>query len=323
MEKKKILYYQIDDTLDYESDLLRQWGITDLELVQAKEGDFVEEARDAAGAVVEYQQVTRPIIEQLPQLKIVALQSIGVDNIDLDAATDHGLCVTNCPGFCSEEVALHTIGLIIDLARKITALDRLVRAGSWDPLLGYPIHRLSNKTIGLYFFGSIPKKMIPMLRGLQLSILVYAPTKTAEYLAGFGAEKANSFDELLQRSDILSLHCPLIPETEHLISDRELQLMKKTAFLINTARGRVVDEAALVRALKSGAIQAAAVDVIEDEVGAKSELFTLENAVITPHAAFVSEDSFYGARKTALAQLVQRICRNGRPEHLVNSAVHF
>ncbi|MDD9149692.1 C-terminal binding protein [Sporolactobacillus sp. CQH2019] len=323
MAKKKVLYYHIDGHLDFENALLRKWGVADIDLVEAEKtaDNMIEAARDADGLVVEYQPISREIIGRLPRLKIISLQAIGVDNIDLQAATEHGICVTNCPGFCSEEVALHTVGLIIDLARKITLLDRTVRSGGWDPLYGYRTHRLSGRTIGLYFFGSIPKMMMPLLKALNLKVLVYAPTKSARFLAEYGAEKAESFDELLRRSDILSLHCPLIASTMHLISDRELKMMKKSAFLINTARGRVVDEAALVRALKAGEIQAAAVDVIEDETTEQSALFGLENTVITPHAAFISEDSYYAARRIALEQLVQRLSKNLRPANLVNHQV--
>lgn len=323
MAKKKVLYYHIDGHLDFENALLRKWGVADIDLVEAEKttDNMIEAARDADGLVVEYQPISREIIGRLPRLKIISLQAIVVDNIDLQAATEHGICVTNCPSFCSEEVALHTVGLIIDLARKITLLDRTVRSGGWDPLYGYRTHRLSGRTIGLYFFGSIPKMMMPLLKALNLKVLVYAPTKSARFLAEYGAEKAESFDELLRRSDILSLHCPLIASTMHLISDRELKMMKKSAFLINTARGRVVDEAALVRALKAGEIQAAAVDVIEDETTEQSALFGLENTVITPHAAFISEDSYYAARRIALEQLVQRLSKNLRPANLVNHQV--
>ncbi|WP_139691645.1 C-terminal binding protein [Sporolactobacillus terrae] len=322
---KQVLYYNIDDSLDYERQLLTEWKINDLELIEVKDyenrNSFVDYAQDADGVVVEYQQITKDILNQLPHLKIVALQSIGVDNVDLGAATKRGVCVTNCPGFCSKEVALHTIGMIIDLTRKITYFDRTVRQGKWDPRLGYTTHRLEGKTVGLYFFGSIPRAMIPMLQALNVRILAYAPTKTKEFLEAYGVEKAETFDALLTESDILSLHCPLMDTTHHLISERELKLMKKSAFLINTARGKVVDEAALVKALEDGDIQAAALDVIEDEDTEQSRLFTLENTVITPHAAFVSEDSFYAARKMTLEQLVQRLSTDQRPTHLVNPGV--
>ncbi|SFG79999.1 C-terminal binding protein [Sporolactobacillus nakayamae] len=325
MAQKKVLYYNIDDTLDYEHNLLREWGIEDLELIEIKDYDSVQSfahyAKEVDGVVVEYQQITREIMEQLPNLKIIALQAIGVDNVDVEAATDFGVCVTNCPGFCSEEVALHTVGLMIDLTRKITLLDRLVRQGKWDPLYGYKTHRLTGKTVGLYFFGSIPKAMIPMLHALKVKILAYAPTKTGAFLREYGVYKAETFEELLTQSDILSLHCPLLESTTHLISERELKLMKKDAFLVNTARGKVVDEAALAKALKAGEIKAAAVDVIEDEARENSPLFALENTIITPHSAFVSEDSFYDARKTTLEQLVQRLSKNEKPANLVNRDV--
>lgn len=322
MTKKKVLYYNIDDNLDYENSLLKEWGIDNLELVEVKDKEgkktFIEYAEGFDGVVVEYQQMTRDIIESLPDLKIITLQSIGYNNVDIEAATENGVCVTNIPGFCTEEVALHTVGMLIDLVRKITFLDKSVRSGKWDPLYGYKTYRLTGKTIGLYFFGSIPKAMVPILKALGLKILVYAPTKTKEYLEEFGVEKADTFEELLTKSDFVSLHCPLMESTKHLISEKELKLMKEDAYLINTARGAVVDEKALVKALKEGWIKGAAVDVIEDEDTEKSDLFELDNTVITPHAAFVSEDSFYDGRKRSLKQLVLRLAKNEVPESLVN-----
>jgi D-3-phosphoglycerate dehydrogenase len=325
MGKAKVLYYNIDDTLEYENSLLEKWGIFDVELVEVKDKEnqksFVEYASDADGAVVEYQLITREIMEQLPKLKVVSLQSIGYNNVDIPAATEHGICVTNAPGFCAEEVALHTVGLLIDLVRKISFFDRSVRAGQWNPLLGPKLHRITGKTIGLIFFGSIPKLMLPMLTALGLKIIVYAPTKTKEYLEGFGVEKVDTLEELLRTSDFVSLHTPLTPATRHMISEPQLKLMKPGAFLINTARGSVVDEPALVKALTDGTIAGAGIDVIENEDTEKSDLFGLENVVITPHAAFISEDSFYSAREMALEQLVQRLSKKTTPTNLVNKAV--
>jgi D-3-phosphoglycerate dehydrogenase len=325
--KHRVVYYNIDDTLDYENALLKEWGVTDVELIEVKDKEgrqpFLSYAADADGLVVEYEQITREVMQSLPNCRIISLQSIGYNNIDIGAATDCGICVTNIPGFCTEEVALHSVGLLIDLVRKITFLDRSVRAGNWNPLLGYQTYRLTGKTIGLVFFGSIPKAMMPMLKAMGLNVLVYAPTKTKEYLAPYGAEKADTLEELLTASDFVSLHTPLLPETRHMISTEQLALMKKSAFLINTARGSVVDEAALVHALKTNEIAGAGIDVIEDEQNEKSELFGLENVVITPHAAFVSQDSFYEGRKMALRQLVMRLSRQMRPEFLVNKEIEF
>lgn len=326
----KVLYFNIDDTLEYENSLLNEWGVNDIELIEVKDKeykkDFVSHVKDskADGLVVEYEQVTKEVMDQLPDLKIVSLQSIGYNNVDIPSATDHGICVTNIPGFCAEEVALHTIGFLIDLVRKITFYDKKIRGGSWDPLLGYKTYRITGMTFGMVFFGEIPKQMVPILKAMGLKVLVYAPTKNKEYLAEFGCEKAETLDELLEVSDFVSLHCPLIKGiTYHLIGEEQLKKMKKSAFLLNTARGSVVDEVALVKALKENWIKGAAVDVIEDEANEKSELFQLENVVITPHAAFISEDSFYDGRKRALKQLVMRLSEKVRPSSLVNKDIEI
>jgi D-3-phosphoglycerate dehydrogenase / 2-oxoglutarate reductase len=326
----KIIYFNIDDNLDYENSLLKEWNVQDIELLEIKDKtnkkSFVEYVKEekAEGLVVEYEQITRAVMEQLPALKIISLQSIGYNNVDIKAATELKKSITNIPGFCAEEVAIHTVGFLIDLVRKITFYDRTVRSGKWDPLQGYKTYRISGLTFGMVFFGEIPKAMVPILKALGLKILVYAPTKTKEYLQEYGCEKAESLEELLETSDFVSLHCPLIPDvTYHLIGEEQLKLMKSSAFLINTARGSVVDEKALVKALKEGWIKGAGIDVIEDEANEKSDLFELENVVITPHAAFISEDSFYDGRKRALKQLVMRLSEKKRPSSLVNKDVEI
>lgn len=322
----KVVYFNIDDTLDYENGLLKQWGVSDVELVEIEDrtsGKFTEYLQDADGLVVEYEQVTKAVMEKCPKLKIVAVQAIGTNNLDKPGATELGICMTNAPGFCTEEVSVHTVGMLIDLVRKITFYDKQVRAGHWTPLSGYTMHRITGMTFGMVFFGSIPKAMVPILKALGLKILVYAPTKTKEFLADYGCEKADTLEELLKASDFVSLHCPLIPGvTHHIIGEKELKLMKPSAFLINTARGSVVDEAALVKALKEGWIKGAGIDVIEDEASEQSELFQFnDNVVITPHVAFLSEDSFFAARRIALEQLVQRLSKKQIPENLVNKDV--
>lgn len=328
----KVLYFNIDDNLDYENALLKEWGIDDLELIEIKDKEykktFGEYVRDtgAEGLVVEYEQVTKEVMDMAAELKIVSLQSIGYNCVDIDAATEHNICVTNIPGFCADEVALHSVGFAIDLARKITFFDRTVQSGKWDPLLGYQTYRLKDKVFGMVFFGEIPKRMVPMLQSLGLKILVYAPTKTKEFLAEYGCEKAETLDELLETSDFVSMHCPLIEGvTYHMMGEEQFKKMKKTAFFINTARGSVVDEPALVKALKEGEIQAAAIDVIEDEATETSELFGLENCILTPHAAFMSEDAFYEGRRRCLEHLAQRLSKKleQRPTNIVNKEVTY
>ncbi|MDR1512430.1 MAG: C-terminal binding protein [Propionibacteriaceae bacterium] len=324
MSVPKVVYFNVDGGLDFERDLLRRWGVADqLELAEAQapaatDADFVAALAGAQGAVVEYFEVTEAVLDALPELRVVALQSIGYSNVDVAAATRRHVAVTNSPGFCTEEVALHTVGLLIDLVRKISFFDRSVRAGHWDPLLGPMPQRIGGQRVGLVFFGSIPQRMTPMLQAIGLEVAVYAPTKTEEFLAPFGVTKVETLDELLATSDFVSLHTPLLPETRGLIGVRELALMKPTAFLLNTARGQVVDEAALVAALMAGRIAGAGVDVIADEDAERSDLIGLDNTVVTPHSAFVSEQSFAMAREIALRQLVETLVLGQVPTNLVN-----
>lgn len=324
MTTPKVVYYNIPDNLDYERGLLEDWGVADrIELVEIKNEDnsptaFLAAAGDADGVVVEYFELTGEVMRQMPRLKIASVQAIGSNNIDSATATELGVAVSNAPGFCVEEVALHTVGLVIDLARNISRLDRSVRAGKWDPMDAPMPHRITGKTIGLVFFGGIPQRMVPMLLALGLNVVVYAPTKSAAFIEGFGASKVETLEELLKVSDFVSLHTPLLPETTGLIAAEQLALMKPDAFLINTARGRVVDEAALVRALDEGIIAGAGIDVIEDEDTEQTQLRRFENVVITPHAAFLSAESFLQARRQALECQVDRLVRGTLPRHLVN-----
>ncbi|MDY6323542.1 MAG: C-terminal binding protein [Catonella sp.] len=311
---KNVLYFNVGVGLDYEKELLIKWGVTDINLIEIDDHEYKKSFRDyvfdtkANGLVVEYEEITREVIETCPDLHMIATQSIGYNNIDIEAAKERGVLVSNCPGFCADEVALHSVAMALDLARQITFLDRTVREGKWDPLLGYPMKRLKGQTFGLVFFGDIPKRMVPVLHSLGLNILVYAPTKTVEFLKEYGCVKAETIDELCEKSDFVSMHCPLIKDvTYHMMGEKQFKKMKKTAFFINTARGSVVDEEALVKALNTHEIEAAAIDVIEDEINEKSNLFGLPNVVMTPHSAFLSENSFYEARRRALAHLVEAL----------------
>ena len=325
---KKLVYYNTTGSLSYERDLLKSWGVTDIELVEVKETDtskISEHLKDADGVVVIYDRIDESVLQKCSKLKCVSVQSIGYDNLDIKAATKYGVCMTNAPGYCEEEVAEHTIGLMLDLVRKLSFYDRNVRAGQWNPLKGFKTYRLSGKNFGMVFFGHIPKLVAPVVKALGMNVLVYAPTKSAQDLHEFGCEKVDTLEELCERSDVLSLHCPLIDGvTYHLIGEKELKLMKKTSFLINTARGEVVDEKALVKALKEKWIMGAGVDVIEDEENGKSELFELTDCtVITPHAGFLSEDSFFKAREIALRQQVQCLVEGRKPDNLINKDLIF
>ena len=319
----KIVYSNTTGSLDYERNLLKNWGVSGLELFEVKETDpskIADHLKDADGVVVIYDRIDEAVLQKCPKLKCVSVQSIGYDNLDTIAASRYGVCMTNAPGYCEEEVAQHTVGLMLDLVRKISFYDRNVRNGQWNPLKGYKTYSLFGKTFGMVFFGHIPKLVAPVVKALGMNVLVYAPTKSAAEIDEFGCKKVDTLEEICQRSDVISLHCPLIDGvTYHLIGEKELGLMKKTAFLINTARGEVVDEEALYKALKEKRIMGAGVDVIEDEGNGKSKLFELTDCtVITPHAGFLSEDSFFKAREIALRQQVQCLVEGRKPDNLIN-----
>lgn len=308
---KKVLYYDIPGDLTYEEELLAAWGLqSSVQLFRSnpETEDFADamQRTGAEAAAINFVPIDESVLNRLPDLKILALESIGFDCVDLEAAKRHNVYVTHVPGYCSEEVALHALSLLLCLERRILYWDRNVRNGNWSVTGGFPMHRLTGQKAGLVYFGSIPGKLAPWLKALGMEVLVYAPTKSAEFLAQYGCRKADSLEELLRESDVVSLHCPLIQGvTDHLIGREELKQMKKTAFLINTSRGGVIDETALISALKEGTICGAAVDVLEHEAEGKSELIGLENCIVTPHVGYLSEDSDRECRRRCLKQIIQ------------------
>ena len=257
-------------------------------------------------------------------MRIVSNMSIGLNHVAVNRLASYGITVTNCPGYCSDDVAQHAIALMLDLMRQVTLLNRDVRDGAWNPLAGYTMHRTQGRTLGLVFFGSIARAVVPIAQALGMKVLVWAPTKTAEELAAAGCAKAQTLDELLGASDIVSLHCPLIPETEKLIGKRELALMKPTAFLINTARGPIVDESALVAALDEGiasggtrGICGAALDVLADETAPNQALISHPRCIVTPHCAYSTQEAYDTVRRMSLQAVVDKLVFNRKPEHTV------
>lgn len=321
----EVVYCGIGDDLDHERSLLADWGVADrLRLREADPGDrgpdaLVAALRGASAAVVENVDLTADVLAALPGLRLVAFQGIGCNGVDLAAAARLGVQVANAPGFCVDEVAAHTVGMVLDLTRRITFFDRRVRAGEWDPLPpGEPLPRgPRGLRVGLVFFGAIPRAAAPALAALGMQVAAYAPTVPDDVLARHGVERYVTLDDLLRGSDVVSLHAPLTGATRHLVGERELSLMRPDAVLVNTSRGAVVDESALVAALAAGRIAGAAVDVIEDEAGAATGLRGLPTVVMTPHSAFLSEASYLRARGMALESVVDVLVHGRRPRYPV------
>lgn len=294
-----------------------------MELVRADcrtEEDVIRAAAGAQGILVQYAPVTRKVLEALPGLKAVGRYGVGVDNVDVEAATALGVAVCNVPDYGTEDVSDHAVALTMALARGVAALDRAMRQGDYSLAPAQPLHRLSGRVFGVAGLGLIGAATARKARGLGYSTIGSDPLHTPGTVSPDGT-KVVTFDELIRRADVLSLHVPLNRHTRHLIDADVLARMKPGALVINTCRGGVVDTDALVEALQSGRIGGAGLDVFEEEpLPAASRLLGLENVVLTPHAAWYSEES-QEELKRRTAENVMDVAAGQTPRNIVNPEV--
>ncbi|HDP36892.1 MAG TPA: C-terminal binding protein [Candidatus Atribacteria bacterium] len=281
------------------------------------EDEVIEVAHDADGIINQYAPMTRRVIESLKSCKVIARYGVGVDNIDVEAATKHKIIVANVPDYCVDEVSTHTIALILACARGITLLDRKIRDKKWDFTLAKPLFRTQGKTLGLFGIGRIARMVAQKALGFGFKIIAYDP-----YVSEVNIEvKLVKLSQLLTDSDFISIHVPLTVETRHSFGKNELKVMKKTAYLINTSRGPVVNEKDLYIALKEKWIAGAALDVMEKEPPDwENLLLKLDNLIITPHISFYSEES-YVELKTKTAEAVNSVLKGELPRAMVNPQV--
>ena len=306
-----------------DEELIRQNGGSVRYGRAADEKERLQIAQGAEVIVVGGARLSREFFSALPDLKGVARLGIGVDNIDLVAATELGIVVGNIPDFCSDEVAEHAIGLLIAVARKIVLADRKSRSGGWVPgmdALLQPIRRINGQTIGLVGLGKIGRCTAAKAQGLGLKVIAYDPYASADAAKAAGITLM-SLEEMLPQTDILSLHVPETAETRNIINARTLGMLKPRAILINVARGGVVDETALAAALASGRLAGAGLDVLQKEpIQLPHPLTAFENVVFTCHYASLSEESYAIMRQQTSEQAVQ-IIRGEYPMNLVNPKV--
>lgn len=281
------------------------------------EDEVIEAAQDADGIINQYAPITRRVIESLKRCKVIARYGVGVDNINVEAATEYGIIVANVPDYCVDEVSTHTMALILACARGITLLNGKIREKIWDFTLAKPLFRTKGKTLGLFGLGKIARAVAQKASGFGFKIIAYDP-----YISRIdGGIELVEFSKLLSDSDFVSIHSPLTDETRHSFGENELKAMKKTAFLINTARGPIVDEKALYQALKKRWIAGAALDVMEKEPPDwENPLPKLDNLIITPHISFYSEES-YVELKTKTTKAVLAVLKGGLPRAMVNPKV--
>jgi len=253
--------------------------------------DILAVARDADAILVTYAKLPGELLRQITKCKAIGRFGLGVDNIDLPAAKECGIAVNYVPDYCLREVSDHAMALLLALARKVTFSNSLVQSGRWEVPPIVPLRRLEGQVLGLIGFGNIPRALTPKARAFGFKVLTHDPYVGKDILAASGVE-AVSFDDLLARSDFISVHAPLLPATRGLMNAAVFAKMKKGAYLINTARGPLVDEAALIAALDSGHLGGAALDVVAAEPLTKvSPLLHRDNVILTPHTAFYSVEA--------------------------------
>lgn len=284
------------------------------------EDQIIEKAKDADALIpVIPDKITPRIIDSCKNLKIIACYSVGFNHIDLDTATKNGVYVSNTPGNLTEAVAEHSMALILGIGRQLVEADKYVREGNyayWDPMI-FLSPRFTEKTLGIIGFGRIGQHLAKMAYyGFKMNILYHdVMPNTADH---FVFADYVSLDHLLENSDIISLHVPLLDSTRHLINEAALHKMKPTAYLINTSRGPVVDEAALVQALQDGVIAGAGLDVFEEEPKIHEGLAELKNVVLSPHVASATREARIEMATMAAKNVIQVLVKNEPPKNCVN-----
>lgn len=275
-----------------------------------REQDIIAAGQDATVLLVALTEVSGTVIRALKQLKLIVRAGIGVDNIDLAAAKECGIHVCNLPTYCHDEVADHTVALLMALERQLPAQVRDIRAGSWNPVSTYrPIRGLQDAAVGFVGCGGIAQKVMARLRPFGVRLIGYDPYLPEEKASALGLTLL-PLEALLAQADYVTLHVPLTAETRGILNAAAFSLMKPTACVLNTARGPLIDNDALFDALKAGKIRGAGLDVIDGDLEGAKRFVSFEQVLITPHSAYYSERSDWNIRAQA-GELIANYLRNG------------
>lgn len=275
-----------------------------------REQDIIAAGQDATVLLVALTEVSGTVIRALKQLKLIVRAGIGVDNIDLAAAKECGIHVCNLPTYCHDEVADHTVALLMALERQLPAQVRDIRAGSWNPVSTYrPIRGLQDAAVGFVGCGGIAQKVMARLRPFGVRLIGYDPYLPEEKASALGLPLL-PLEALLAQADYVTLHVPLTAETRGILNAAAFSLMKPTACVLNTARGPLIDNDALFDALKAGKIRGAGLDVIDGDLEGAKRFASFEQVLITPHSAYYSERSDWNIRAQA-GELIANYLRNG------------
>lgn len=311
------------DSIDIERSILAQVDCQVVPLEFSNDNELIQAIRDTDALLPRYVNIQRHHIEAMSHCKIIARSGIGVDIVDIEAATAHGIWVTNVPTYCEDEVADHGAALILACVRNIPQYQAAVKQGAWKWQTGKQIVRLSEATFGLIGFGKIGKLIWQRMKGFGCKGLIYDPFVSAEAVEKEGATLAE-LETLLESSDIIHIQCPLTSQTHHLIQDKQFRMMKPTAILTNASRGPIIDENALYYALTEGRIAMAGLDDLEEEPAKirdwkpTNPLFQLPNVIITPHTAWYSEQSVEAVKRISATEIA-RVLSGEQPLYPVNN----
>ncbi|MCI8558776.1 MAG: C-terminal binding protein [Lachnospiraceae bacterium] len=300
------------ESMDIEEKIFADAGI-EMELKQAfSEDEVIEQCQDGDIFIVQYANITEKVMDHCPKLKYVVRYGVGVDTVDVPAATSRGIQVGNVPDYGMNEVADHAIALALALSRKIVKMDAFTKDEKWDYIESIPVHRFSEQTVGVVGLGRIGRNFAKKMNGLGFRVIgtdpyFHATRETEEYLT------AVSMDEVIEQSDIISLHCPA-DGNKDLFNEETFKKMKNTAVLINVARGGIINENDLEQALTKGEIGGAALDcMVGEPVGTDSPLFKHKNVIVTPHMAWYSEEAAKELKRKVAEESVR--FAKGEPIH--------
>ncbi len=315
MNNTKVIICDLDHAdIEEEKTVFESAGFEFKRLRCKTQKEVIRECKGAAVLLNQYVLMDRKIFEALPEVKCIVRYGVGVDNINLRDAAEFGVQICNVPDYGTREVADQALALMMALTRKVVLSSNLIRGGIWDYQKGIPIHRFSEATIGICGVGRIGSEFAKRARSLGSKIIAYDIEYTDKRHELSDFIEFVKFDELLELSDIISIHCPLDESTYHMFSANEFNKMKNKAYIINTARGGIIDEAALLKALENNEIAGAALDVVENEPMRKNDpLLAFDNFIVTPHTSWYSEQSSRELKRKAAEEAVRFL--NGEKVH--------
>ncbi|MCY4451020.1 MAG: C-terminal binding protein [Immundisolibacterales bacterium] len=318
--KKALITDFVWPDIEIEGEVLRAAGVEPFAAPDASEETLAGLAVDADVILFCFAKVTGNVLRAATKCVVACRYGIGVDNVDIEAATAAGIVVTNVPDYCMDEVGDHTLGMILALNRRFVPHDRAVKAGGWSAVaLDRPMHRTRGATLGIVGFGRIGRSVAAKAKALGMETVAFDPLHAPG--GRIDGVEIGTFEEVLERAEFVTVHTPLTPETEGIIGAAELARMKPGSIIVNCARGGIIDEEALAHALASGHLAGAGLDVLSAAPPpADHPLLGLENVIVTPHTAFFSQASTIELERRTAEEAV-RVLNGEMPEHLVNPEV--